>query len=71
MKKDEWESQLPNGCNIHYSIEPNADPLWTITAQAQGSVILHQNNVKGPTGRQQVEAHFRDDLMKELPGGQG
>lgn len=68
--KDEWDSQLGNGRYVHYSREPDSsDPgpesLWGITAQARDSVILHQTNFKGPINRQQVEAHFRDDLMKE------
>ncbi len=71
MKKVEWDGQLPNGPHINYSIEPSADPLWRITAQAHGSMILYQATVKGPITKQEVEAHFRDDLMKELAARRG
>jgi hypothetical protein len=64
--KTEWNSQLGNGRDVHYSIEPS-EPLWGITAQVRGSVVLHQTLVEGPITRQKVEEHFRDDLMKEPP----
>ena len=63
MKK-EWNSQLGNGRDVHYSIE-RSEPLWGITAQLRDSVVLHQAQVKGPKTKQEVEAFFRDDLMKE------
>ena len=63
--KDEWDSQLGKGRDVHYSIEPSAGPIWRITAQARESVILHQASLQGPIGRQEAEAYFRVDLMKE------
>ena len=63
--KDEWDCRLGNGRDVHYSIDRSSEPLWAITAQALGSVVLHQATVKKPIGRREVEAYFRDDLMKE------
>jgi hypothetical protein len=63
--KEEWNSQLENSLVVDYSIERSSDPLWTVTAQARGSVILHQDNIKPPVKKADVEAHFRDDLMNE------
>jgi hypothetical protein len=64
--KDEWNNQLGNGRDIHYSRESSSEStIWRITAQARDSDILHQANIKGPINRWDVEAYFRDDLMKE------
>jgi hypothetical protein len=63
--KDEWNSRLANGRDVDYSIEPSAAQIWRVTAQARDRVILHQANIKGPISRRDVEAYFRDDLVKE------
>lgn len=68
--KDEWDSHLGNGRYVHYSREPDTrepgpESLWGITAQARDSDILYTGRVEGAISRQQVEAHFRDDLMNE------
>jgi len=62
MKK--WNSQLGNGRDVDYSME-RSEPWWGITAQVRGSVVRHQAQVKGPLSKQDVEAFFRDDLIKE------
>jgi hypothetical protein len=62
--KTEWNSQLGDSRHVDYSME-RSEPLWGITAQVRGSVLIHQAQVKGPISKQQVEAFFRDDLMKE------
>lgn len=64
--KDAWDNQSSDGRDVHYSLEsfPH-DAMWTITAQMKDSVILHQSTINGPVDRPGVEAHFRDDLMKE------
>ncbi len=46
--KDEWNSQLAGAWGVHYSMESSSDPIWTVTAQARGSVILHQATLAEP-----------------------
>ena len=53
----------------NYCMERCEEQLWRITAQSEGTVILQQANVKVPIGRQEVEAYFHGDLMKESPAG--
>lgn len=62
--KQTWTNQLTNGHTAHYSEELLLEPEWRITAQAEGSAVIHQANVKGPISRKAVEAYFREDLMK-------